>query len=96
MNNIYENILSSTYIEDRLMYVITLVLNDEINTKLNTTNDFNSFLDGTSCGYFLQQLNLKMDVWNYPEILENLLKYKTPNIINLNFQTYNDNNFKKK
>ena len=44
----------------------------------------------------LSELNLKMNVWNYPEILENLLKYKTPNIINLNFQTYNDNNFKKK
>lgn len=69
MNNIYENILSSTYIEDRLMYVITLVLNDEINTKLNTTNDFNSFLDGTSCGYFLQQLNLKMDVINFYKII---------------------------
>ena len=69
MNNIYENILSSTYIEDRLMYVITLVLNDEINTKLNATNDFNSFLDGTSCGYFLQQLNLKMDVINFYKII---------------------------
>ena len=44
----------------------------------------------------LSELNLKMNVRNYPEILENLLKYKTPNIINLNFQTYNDNNFKKK
>ena len=69
MNNIYENILSSTFIEDRLMYVITLVLMDEINTKLNTTNDFNSFLDGTSCGYFLQQLNLKMDVINFYKII---------------------------
>ena len=41
----------------------------------------------------LSELNLKMNVRNYPEFLENLLKYKTPNIINLNFQTYDDNYF---
>ena len=64
MNNIYENILSSTFIEDNLMYVITLVLNEEIN-KLSSPNEFISFLDGTSSGYFLQQLNLKMDVINF-------------------------------
>ena len=69
MNNIYENILSSTYIEDKLMYVITLVLMDEINSNLNTTDDFTSFLDDTSCGYFLEQLNLKMDVINFYKII---------------------------
>ena len=69
MNNIYENILSSTYIEDKLMYVITLVLMDEINSNLNTADDFTSFLDDTSCGYFLQQLNLKMDVINFYKII---------------------------
>ena len=41
----------------------------------------------------LSELNLKMNVRNYPEFLENLLKYKTPNIINLNFQNYDDNYF---
>ena len=51
MNNIYENILSSTFIEDNLMYVISLVLNEEIN-KLSSPNEFSSFLDGTSSGYF--------------------------------------------
>ena len=86
MNNIYENILSSTFIEDNLMYVITLVLNEEIN-KLSSPNEFISFLDGTSSGYFLQQLNLKMDVINFYKIimgnlvgtLENMSSSKTIN-----------------
>ena len=30
-NNFYENILSSYYIEDNLMFVLTLLLEDEIN-----------------------------------------------------------------
>ena len=44
--------------------------NQQYNNKtINNTNDFNSFLDGTSCGYFLQQLNLKMDVINFYKII---------------------------
>ena len=36
-NNFYENILSSYYIEDNLMYVLTLLIQAEIN-KLNNIN----------------------------------------------------------
>ena len=36
-NNFYENILSPYYIEDNLMYVLTLLLQDEIN-NLSTIN----------------------------------------------------------
>ena len=74
MNNFYENILSSSFIEDELLYVITLVLSDEIG-KMKAPNDFNSFLDGTACGYFLEKLNFKMDVMNfYKIIMENIVK----------------------
>ena len=68
MNNFYENILSSSFIEDELLYVITLVLSDEIG-KIKSPNDFNSFLDETACGYFLEKLNFKMDVMNYYKII---------------------------
>ena len=54
MNNFYENILSSSFIEDNLIYVITLVLMDEIK-NIKSSNDFNSFLDNTAGGYFLEK-----------------------------------------
>jgi hypothetical protein len=68
------------------MYVITLVLNEEIN-KLSSPNEFSSFLDGSSSGFFLQQLNSKMDVINFYKIimvnlvgtLENMSSSKTIN-----------------
>ena len=74
MNNFYENILSSSFIEDELLYVITLVLSDEIG-KIKSPNDYNSFLDETACGYFLEKLNFKMDVMSfYKIIMENIVK----------------------
>ena len=57
MNNFYENILSSSFIEDNLMYVITMILADEIQ-NIESPKDFDKFLDDTSCGYFLKELNI--------------------------------------
>ena len=74
MNNFYENILSSSFIEDNLMYVITMILTDEIQ-NIESPKDFDKFLDDTSCGYFLKELNFKMDVKNfYKIIMENLVE----------------------
>ena len=42
MNNFYENILSSNYMEDNLMYLLTLLLKNEIN-DLKTENISKSF-----------------------------------------------------
>ena len=39
MNNFYENILSNNNIENNLMYVLTLLIKDEIN-NLNNINDW--------------------------------------------------------
>ena len=68
MNNFYENILSSSFIEDKLIYVITLVLMDEIKS-MKSPDDFGSFLENTAGGYFLEKLNFKMDVMNYYKII---------------------------
>ena len=62
VNNFYENILSSNYIEDNLMYVLGLLLKEEINT-LGDINNPESFLDESSvCGYLLSELRRKNDV----------------------------------
>ena len=84
MNNFYENILSSTFIEDNLMYVITLVLMDEIKS-LDSTSDFNSFLENTPGGYFLEELKYKTDVLGFYKII----------ILNLVEKLENNSSYKK-
>ena len=44
VNNFYENILSSSYIEDYLLYVIALILKNEIDNDITQKKDFNKFL----------------------------------------------------
>ena len=60
-NNFYENILSSYYIEDNLMYVLTLLLEDEINCLANISQD-NDFLKESNCGCLLEELRRKNDI----------------------------------
>ena len=65
MNNFYENILSPNYIEDNLMYVLTLLLKDEIN-NLKTFNDCENFLNNNShCSYLLRELKGRRDVQEF-------------------------------
>lgn len=59
VNNFYENILSSNYIEDNLMYVLSLMIKEEIN-KLENVNQPETFLDNSSCGFLLYELRRKM------------------------------------
>ena len=63
VNNFYENILSSEYIEDNLMYLITLILFEEI--KDLRKENYNKFLEETVSGYLLEQLKNKIDIQNY-------------------------------
>jgi hypothetical protein len=100
MNNFYENILSSSFIEDNLMYVITMILTDEIQ-NIESPKDFDKFLDDTSCGYFLKELNFKMDVKNfYKIIMENLVEslenMSSSKIINFNVKKIQDDFIKMK
>ena len=67
-NNFYENILSVNYIEENFLYVICLLLKDEIQ-NLNTTNDVQKFLQETPCGYLLDQLINKNDIKSYFKII---------------------------
>ena len=60
-NNFYENILSTYYIEDNLMYLLALLLQDEIN-KLNDVNDCELFLKDSASGYLLEELIKKSDI----------------------------------
>ena len=48
VNNFYENILSSNFIEENLIYVLTMLLNEEINSLLYVEQHVN-FLDDTCC-----------------------------------------------
>ena len=63
INNFYENILSSVYMEDNLMYLISLILIEEI--KGLKKENYNNFLEETAGGYVLEQLKNKTDVQNY-------------------------------
>ena len=67
-NNFYENILSPNHIEDQLLYVIYLLLEDEID-KLNDINNTSKFLNDTACGYLLNELMDKKDVKAFFKII---------------------------
>ena len=88
VNNFYENILSSNYIEDNLMFVIALLLKNEI-SEINEENDSEKFLEDTACGYVLEQLREKNDIKYYFKniIIDVLKKMESENSggdINLN------------
>ena len=65
VNNFYENILSSSYIEDHLLYVIGLVLKDEIDKEIKQKTDYKIFLEDTPCSIFLEELKKKQDVQTF-------------------------------
>ena len=55
MDNFYQNFLSSKNLENNLLYVLFILLKNEIN-NLSTYKDFNNFLSNSPCGFFLQHL----------------------------------------
>ena len=63
-DNFYENILSSNYIEDNLMNMLTFLLNDEIN-NLTDIQQYNNFLEQTPCGIILEELRRKKDIQRF-------------------------------
>ena len=60
-NNFYENILNPNYLQDNLLFVISLLLKKEIN-NLRSIKDVNLFLMETTCGFLLEQLKERKDV----------------------------------
>ena len=76
MNNFYENILSSDNIENNLIYVITLLIKDEIN-KMKNIDDCDMFLgDNSKVGYFMDELRKKTDIkYFFKTSFLNLISY---------------------
>ena len=68
-NNFYENILSSQYIEHNLLYLIAILLKEEIDINFKKTPDraknLDAFLNESSCGFLLEQLQKKKDVQTF-------------------------------
>ena len=98
-NNFYENILSSVYIEDNLMYIIYLLLTEEIK-GIEKIED-NKFLEDTACGYVLEQLKNKTDVQIYFKtimlsLVEKLETMSSSKKINFNVKQIEDDFLKTK
>ena len=83
VNNFYENILSSYYIEDNLMYVLTLILKNEINS-LDNSKDPEKFLnDNSPCKYLLSEIRKKNDIQNY---FKSIIYYAVENLEIQNYE----------
>ena len=87
-NNFYQNILSSYTVEENLLYIIFLMLKDEIN-KLESINHINDFLNQTPCGYLLNELKHKNDIKEFSKIviqsvLEKIEISYSDKVLNLN------------
>ena len=60
-NNFFQNLLSPYTVEENLLYVISLLLKNEID-KLSSENDLDKFLNNSRCGYLLNELRKKREV----------------------------------
>ena len=61
VNNFYCNYLSGNYLENNLLYIITLMLKDEID-KLENISQIDNFLKNTKCGFLLEELIKMPDI----------------------------------
>ena len=67
-SNFYDNILSPNYIDDHLLYVLGLLLKEEID-NIKDINDSSSFLNDSPCSIILQQLIKKKDIQTFFKII---------------------------
>ena len=93
-NNFYENILSQKFVQNNLLYIITLLLKNEID-KFTDMSHPEKFLNTKSvCGYLLYELRNKKDYQIFlkeaiEEVVEKLDKY--PYDICFDIEKINDN-----
>ena len=93
-NNFYENILSSKYLQNNLIYTIGLLLKNEIN-NLNEKDNPENFLNTIStCRYILYELRAKNDSQIYikkviEEVVGKIDEYQ--NDISFDFKKITDN-----
>ena len=86
VNNFYENILSPNFIEENLIYVLTLLLHEEINSLLYA-EQHSLFLDDTCSGYLLEELRKKKDIQTF---FKNVITESIENL-EINFSNYKFN-----
>jgi len=67
-DNFFENILSQNYIEENLLYVLTLLLQKEIN-DIKDINDYSLFLNDSPCSFLLEELKEKKDVQTFFKLI---------------------------
>ena len=60
-NNFYENILSSKYIQSSLIYIIGLLLKNEINKFSEISNPEKFLSTKSTCGYIIYAIRVKND-----------------------------------
>ena len=60
----YNNYLSGNYMENNILYILALMIKDEID-KLTDIEQVATFLDNSRCGYLLEQLIKKIDIQIY-------------------------------
>ena len=85
-NNFYENLISLNNVEDPLMYVIYLLLDNEI-SNIGSIDNYKLFLNETRCGYLLSQLIEKKEIQDYFKIiLQDILEIISPHKMILDIQ----------
>ena len=86
VNNLYCNYLSGNYIDNNLLYLLTIMLKDEID-KLENINQVDTFLENTKCGILLEELRnipdiqifFKNVIYNVIERMERLFSFREIN-----------------
>ena len=61
VHNFFSNVLSENYMENNLLYIIAILLKDEID-KLENVNQVDNFLENTKCGYLLEEFIKMPDI----------------------------------
>ena len=64
VNDLYCNLLSGKYMENNLLYIIAMMLKEEID-KIDSVDQVDCFLKDTKCSYILEELRKIPDVQMY-------------------------------
>ena len=66
-NNFYSNILSNNHVEDQLLYILSILLENEINNLKDINSD--NFLKDTPSNYIIRELVEKKDIKDFFKII---------------------------
>jgi hypothetical protein len=68
INNFYENLFSSNIIENKLLYIIIMLINREI-VQISSLNEKGKFLESEIINLFLSELIKKIEIQNYFKLI---------------------------